>query len=1105
MKASSSFSSDDVNKDSQGGQAVFFSNFVTRQFGVNIYGLQLSAANVGDIPSVVKFKSTDSGANFAHDTSALGATDDTFIAIDVTEISGTAWWVVVFVDDSAGTFTVQAINFDDSSIITGNTIKNANAAYAGGLNSDGDYEYLEFGTDDKFYKVIFEGTGFTRTEITDELVAPDTWDLSRQLYWDFRDRHIILTGNQMFRKLGGVWTLTSVAVEQDVVSVIWKKDNSDDYTFDYVIWNDELYFFNPKGSIIRIQTLVVDARVGYDDWFSTGSTIHQRTNSALIMNKGFISKEKIGFRILTFESPEDVFVKGDGIVLVESDGTELFMGNIASVTTIGGTQSQFITAFSPEKDDLEKEILENFGTVDELAILTLLYANHFEFYYAGTIDDTGNTQTLPSSIRNAHGILKDLEPFGARVIYNELDGKQFYDEADEVALNVKLNTKTEVGVNDWGESGDPDGWTVTEPADTSVEVVPEKDGHTFPVKITDTGANFARIEAPTFASQTSGIVDFWIYTKNVATTGAIDFRLVQTSGATIGLWIGIAQTNAGKLQYRNGAGTWVDITDIVVDTWYHISLDFDNATDTFDIYVNDNLEDSGLAYRNVVTSFEEFMVTTQSTAAEIYFDSIGFSWDNYIQFSNFKIVLTDANSRIFDGGILERGQEINAVVVKGGVDPNLPTDQEVPVGIAREPGVSQQQLVPAIYNIPGLTTQAEVDVRAALILASGPSALIVYKIQYFGDGLNRPAIPQIGRTVDLTNTTHSLTNEILIVQSWRYSLDNNSIVLFATNGLLFLTNNETQDVMNVNTERIFQLARIVAARTIPGLVFYLDNNASDIGGYKKMLDTYAGDALVTFTNTNAVDGEAIEEFATEPNEPGITLLDDGEYDVHLHAKNTQTGSKQARIYFELYKRTIAPAETLLATSEFSNLLTVVDTEFNFHVHISSTEILATDRLVVKLIISVTGSGAGPDIITTIQGTGGTVTSARFTMPSSSQVIANKVNKSGDTMTGALTMATGIDILAAANKTSDIGTVALAFDTMYADDFTNVASERKYTVPSDEEIYQELKNGVEPYITPIIIRDKPHHTRSISHNLDYLNGVIRKLISKIEDLKKIIMG
>ena len=87
-------------------------------------------------------------------------------------------------------------------IVDGNVVKNSNSIYPGYLNDDGDYEYMEFGDDDKFYRVVFDGTTFERTELTDsDLTPPDTWDITRQLYWDVRNRHIILTGNQMYQKL----------------------------------------------------------------------------------------------------------------------------------------------------------------------------------------------------------------------------------------------------------------------------------------------------------------------------------------------------------------------------------------------------------------------------------------------------------------------------------------------------------------------------------------------------------------------------------------------------------------------------------------------------------------------------------------------------------------------------------------------------------------------------------------------------------------------------------------------------------------------------------------------------------------------------------------
>jgi hypothetical protein len=195
---------------------------------------------------------------------------------------------------------------------------------------------------------------------------------------------------------------------------------------------------------------------------------------------------------------------------------------------------------------------------------------------------------------------------------------------------------------------------------------------------------------------------------------------------------------------------------------------------------------------------------------------------------------------------------------------------------------------------------------------------------------------------------------------------------------------------NIN-QALASAKKYIDDRVTAGLVYYFTNTASDVGGYKKMIDTYDGAAKVTFTNTDAVDDEAIEEFVTEPGEPGVTFLDEGVYDVHLHAKNTQIGSKDASIYYELYKRTVAPAETLIATSNSTPALTSTETEYSLHCSHIAVELGATDRLVIKLIISVSGAGAAPDVLTYIQGTGADVTASRLTMPSVSQIVANKAD------------------------------------------------------------------------------------------------------------------
>ncbi len=275
LSKSNSFGSDDTVIDITfvGGA---YSDLVVRQWGTNIYSGMIGKDPVGPNPSYLpRHESNDSGDTWDEDIESglLGAGAISNM-VDITEIGGVGYWVYSL-DFTGGLWKVSIRKFDGTKI-DGSALKDPNSVFAGFRNNDGNYEYMEFGADDKFYKVIFDGATFERIEIIDELTPPDVWDASRQLYWDIRGKSIILTGNQMFQKINGKWTLISVASEQNVVGVIWKKNASDEYTFDYIIWNNHLYYVNPGGSLFRIQELSVDARVGYDDWFSSGSAIYQK-------------------------------------------------------------------------------------------------------------------------------------------------------------------------------------------------------------------------------------------------------------------------------------------------------------------------------------------------------------------------------------------------------------------------------------------------------------------------------------------------------------------------------------------------------------------------------------------------------------------------------------------------------------------------------------------------------------------------------------------------------------------------------------------------------------------------------------------------------------
>ena len=137
--------------------------------------------------------------------------------------------------------------------------------------------------------------------------------------------------------------------------------------------------------------------------------------------------------------------------------------------------------------------------------------------------------------------------------------------------------------------------------------------------------------------------------------------------------------------------------------------------------------------------------------------------------------------------------------------------------------------------------------------------------------------------------------------------------------------------------------------------FFLNNTASDIGTYFVMDPTQTGDAESSFSDTITGDGFLIDSFATSTTEPTFTELVSGIFSVHIHAETTVGANvKTVRLYFELYKRTHpGGTETLLFTSEESEVLTDTKTAIDVHGFLSSDTVLAsTDRFVLKIYANI---------------------------------------------------------------------------------------------------------------------------------------------------------
>ncbi len=187
--------------------------------------------------------------------------------------------------------------------------------------------------------------------------------------------------------------------------------------------------------------------------------------------------------------------------------------------------------------------------------------------------------------------------------------------------------------------------------------------------------------------------------------------------------------------------------------------------------------------------------------------------------------------------------------------------------------------------------------------------------------------------------------------------------------------------------------------------FFLNNTNSDISApiqYFVMDASETGDAESSFSDTITNDAFLIDTFATSTSEPTFTELVIGIYVLHIHA-DTTTGANvgSARLYWELWKRTHpGGVETLLITSEESNILTGIKTSLEIHGTLATdTTLASTDRLVTKVYANIETSRPTDPVVTFYaEGT----TATHFEVKTTISAYDDRyVEVRGDTMTGNL--------------------------------------------------------------------------------------------------------
>jgi formylmethanofuran dehydrogenase subunit D len=136
-------------------------------------------------------------------------------------------------------------------------------------------------------------------------------------------------------------------------------------------------------------------------------------------------------------------------------------------------------------------------------------------------------------------------------------------------------------------------------------------------------------------------------------------------------------------------------------------------------------------------------------------------------------------------------------------------------------------------------------------------------------------------------------------------------------------------------------------------LYYFQDLASDIsatGGYYKLLDAPL-DGSESDDSVSVTSGGGpvlIEGYASEPANPGITLIPAGLWTFNIWAYvNSITGGNSSLV-FHVYKRILAGTETEIFNVESAALPTAVGYQQVRHTMLTDTVVNTTDRIVIKV-------------------------------------------------------------------------------------------------------------------------------------------------------------
>lgn len=158
-------------------------------------------------------------------------------------------------------------------------------------------------------------------------------------------------------------------------------------------------------------------------------------------------------------------------------------------------------------------------------------------------------------------------------------------------------------------------------------IIASLDGHRKVLDLETTAGNTSCYSDIDFTIQASGTIEFYFRLSHATNDFLYWFFYEDVTEAIV------IKKDQGqsKLVYHNGVGYQDLWTGLSADTWYHVRLTFDCATDTFDFYGDGDLKvGAGLSFKNGVDGIDNWKIAnidTDTNYTHAYYDALGFSWD----------------------------------------------------------------------------------------------------------------------------------------------------------------------------------------------------------------------------------------------------------------------------------------------------------------------------------------------------------------------------------------------------------------------------------------------------------------------------------------------